>query len=59
MLGLSKWGGKEQRILHVISVSGGEATEILNTYRYAWSPDSKELALLSRSAGYGKNWMPF
>ncbi|NIN00941.1 MAG: hypothetical protein GTO24_23505 [candidate division Zixibacteria bacterium] len=54
-------------------MSGGETTKILNVpltgvvsvtghprkYTYAWSPDSKEIALLSRTAGYGKQGMPF
>ena len=52
MLGISIWGGKEHRILHVISVSEDEATEVLRTAcgssnRYAWSPDSKEIAVVS------------
>jgi len=53
---------KKEQALRVISVSNGEATKILDVpgkYEYAWSPDSKELALLSRSAGYGKKGMPF
>jgi len=51
MLRKSIWGGKEHRILHVISVSEDEATEVLRTAagrnRYAWSPDSKEIAVVS------------
>jgi Tol biopolymer transport system component len=53
---------KKEQALRVISLSSGEATKILDVpgkYDYAWSPDSKELALLSRSAGYGKKGMPF
>ncbi len=41
-------------ILHVISVSGGEATKILDTSagrdKYAWSPDGKEIAVISNGA---------
>ena len=44
--------GREEQILHVISVSGGEAKEILNTPagrdQYAWSPDAKEIAVISQ-----------
>ena len=64
---------KKEQSLRVISVSGGETTKILDVpltgtvsvtgyprkYTYAWSPDSKEIALLSRTAGYGKQGMPF
>jgi Tol biopolymer transport system component len=52
MLGLSIWGEKEHRILHVISISEDEATEVLRTAagrnQYAWSPDSKEIAVISQ-----------
>ncbi|GAI30453.1 unnamed protein product, partial [marine sediment metagenome] len=51
MIAYMNRGGEEQ-ILHVISVSGGEAAKILDTSagrgdRYAWSPDSKEIAVIS------------
>lgn len=42
---------RERPILHVTSVSGDEAQEILTTPagrdKYAWSPDSKEIAVIS------------
>jgi len=53
---------KEEQALRVISVSGVETTKILDIpgdYNCAWSPDSKELALLSSSPGFGKKEMPF
>jgi Tol biopolymer transport system component len=44
----------EEPILHIISVSGGEATKILDTSagrdKYAWSPDGKEIAVISNGA---------
>jgi len=44
----------EEPILHVISMSGGEATKILDTPagrdKYAWCPDSREIAVISNGA---------
>jgi Tol biopolymer transport system component len=53
---------KKAQALRITSVSRGEAAKILDIpgkYTYAWSPDSKELALFSSSPGYGKEGMPF
>jgi TolB protein len=42
----------EEPILHIISVSGSEAAKILDTSagrdKYAWSPDGKEIAVVSK-----------
>ena len=44
--------GEGEQILEIISVSGGEAKEIFGTSahrdRYAWSPDGKEIAVVSK-----------
>ena len=64
---------KKEQTLRVISVSDDKTTKILDVpltgtvsvtgyprkYTYAWSPDSQEIALLSRTTGYGKQGMPF
>ena len=51
--------GKTTKILDVPLTGTVSVTGYPRKYTYAWSPDSQEITLLSRTTGYGKQGMPF
>jgi len=53
---------EKEQALRVISVSGSKTNKILDIpgdYDFAWSPDSKELALICSSPGFGEKGASF